>query len=88
MYSVFLTVSGPGKCKINNGGCWHESKDGHTYSACLVSDLLLTNSYVFNKLLYSAPEFMFSHIHNSLNRILRMENASVLLVLKAMVSNA
>lgn len=30
-------VSGPGKCKINNGGCWHESKDGHTYSACLDS---------------------------------------------------
>ncbi|XP_031260251.1 vacuolar-sorting receptor 3-like [Pistacia vera] len=31
-------VSGPGKCKINNGGCWHESKDGHTYSACLDSE--------------------------------------------------
>lgn len=31
-------VSGPGKCKINNGGCWHQSKDGHTYSACLDSE--------------------------------------------------
>ncbi|KAK0583458.1 hypothetical protein LWI29_037214 [Acer saccharum] len=31
-------VSGPGKCKINNGGCWHDSKDGHTYSACLDSE--------------------------------------------------
>ncbi|KAJ4716155.1 Vacuolar-sorting receptor 1 [Melia azedarach] len=31
-------VSGSGRCKINNGGCWHESKDGHTYSACSDSD--------------------------------------------------
>eukprot|EP00262_Sarcandra_glabra_P000066 TRINITY_DN10090_c0_g1_i1.p1 TRINITY_DN10090_c0_g1~~TRINITY_DN10090_c0_g1_i1.p1 ORF type:complete len:626 (+),score=90.29 TRINITY_DN10090_c0_g1_i1:130-2007(+) len=28
-------ASGPGRCKINNGGCWQESKDGHTFSACL-----------------------------------------------------
>uniref|UniRef100_A0A6N2LVD3 EGF-like calcium-binding domain-containing protein n=1 Tax=Salix viminalis TaxID=40686 RepID=A0A6N2LVD3_SALVM len=27
-------VSGSGRCKINNGGCWHESRDGHTFSAC------------------------------------------------------
>ncbi|XP_044489025.1 vacuolar-sorting receptor 3-like [Mangifera indica] len=31
-------VSGPGKCRINNGGCWHDSKDGHAYSACLDSE--------------------------------------------------
>lgn len=31
-------VSGPGKCRINNGGCWQESKDGRTYSACLDSE--------------------------------------------------
>ncbi|KAK3013918.1 hypothetical protein RJ639_009446 [Escallonia herrerae] len=28
-------ASGPGRCKINNGGCWHETQDGHTFSACL-----------------------------------------------------
>lgn len=28
-------VSGSGKCKINNGGCWHESRNGHTFSACV-----------------------------------------------------
>ncbi|KAF2320916.1 hypothetical protein GH714_031844 [Hevea brasiliensis] len=27
-------VSGPGRCKLNNGGCWHESRNGHTFSAC------------------------------------------------------
>ncbi|KAE8691518.1 Vacuolar-sorting receptor 1 [Hibiscus syriacus] len=27
--------SGPGRCNINNGGCWHKSQDGHSYSACL-----------------------------------------------------
>ncbi|CAH1450459.1 unnamed protein product [Lactuca virosa] len=28
-------ASGPGHCKINNGGCWHESRDGDSFSACL-----------------------------------------------------
>ncbi|KAL7199520.1 hypothetical protein ACSBR2_021740 [Camellia fascicularis] len=28
-------ASGIGRCKINNGGCWLETRDGHTYSACL-----------------------------------------------------
>uniref|UniRef100_A0A5B7B1A7 Putative Vaculolar sorting receptor 3 isoform 1 n=2 Tax=Davidia involucrata TaxID=16924 RepID=A0A5B7B1A7_DAVIN len=28
-------ASGPGRCKINSGGCWHETRDGHYYSACL-----------------------------------------------------
>ncbi|XP_020237450.1 vacuolar-sorting receptor 1 [Cajanus cajan] len=28
-------ASGPGRCKINNGGCWHEARNGHAYSACL-----------------------------------------------------
>ncbi|KHN42313.1 Vacuolar-sorting receptor 1 [Glycine soja] len=27
-------ASGPGRCKINNGGCWHEARNGHAYSAC------------------------------------------------------
>ncbi|XP_057964346.1 vacuolar-sorting receptor 3-like [Malania oleifera] len=28
-------ASGLGRCKINNGGCWHDTRDGHTFSACL-----------------------------------------------------
>ncbi|XP_073148963.1 vacuolar-sorting receptor 3-like [Henckelia pumila] len=28
-------ASGPGRCKINNGGCWHETRNGATFSACL-----------------------------------------------------
>ncbi|MBA0631626.1 hypothetical protein Godav_000482, partial [Gossypium davidsonii] len=28
-------ASGPGRCNINNGGCWHKSQDGHTYTACV-----------------------------------------------------
>ncbi|KAF9621210.1 hypothetical protein IFM89_016704 [Coptis chinensis] len=30
-----LAASGPGRCKINNGGCWHETRDGQTFSACV-----------------------------------------------------
>ncbi|CAL9120359.1 unnamed protein product [Musa acuminata var. zebrina] len=25
---------GPGRCRINNGGCWQETRDGKTVSAC------------------------------------------------------
>ncbi|VAH90709.1 unnamed protein product [Triticum turgidum subsp. durum] len=28
------TVSGVGRCEINNGGCWKETKNGKTISAC------------------------------------------------------
>lgn len=28
-------ASGPGRCKINNGGCWNDSQNGQSYSACL-----------------------------------------------------
>ncbi|KAF6135703.1 hypothetical protein GIB67_028274 [Kingdonia uniflora] len=28
-------ASGPGRCKINNGGCWNGTRDGHTFSACV-----------------------------------------------------
>ncbi|GJN07158.1 hypothetical protein PR202_ga24962 [Eleusine coracana subsp. coracana] len=27
-------ASGSGRCEINNGGCWKETKHGQTYSAC------------------------------------------------------
>lgn len=26
--------AGPGKCLINHGGCWHETRNGKTFSAC------------------------------------------------------
>ncbi|XAR52921.1 hypothetical protein NMG60_11021256 [Bertholletia excelsa] len=32
-------ASGIGRCKINNGGCWHETQNGHTYSACLDTEV-------------------------------------------------
>ncbi|CAL0316341.1 unnamed protein product [Lupinus luteus] len=28
-------ASGSGRCKINNGGCWHEAQNGHAFTACL-----------------------------------------------------
>ncbi|CAH9076184.1 unnamed protein product [Cuscuta epithymum] len=31
---------GPGRCMINNGGCWSESREGTTFSAC--SEALVT----------------------------------------------
>ncbi|GMH27714.1 hypothetical protein Nepgr_029557 [Nepenthes gracilis] len=30
---------GPGRCVVNNGGCWSKSKDGKTFSACSDSEL-------------------------------------------------
>jgi len=37
LVSFGFTASGPGRCKINNGGCWHEARNGHAFSACSVS---------------------------------------------------
>lgn len=31
-------ASGPGKCSINHGGCWHETRSGQTFTACLDHD--------------------------------------------------
>jgi hypothetical protein len=31
---MFLAAAGPGKCLINHGGCWHETRNGKTFSAC------------------------------------------------------
>ena len=36
-----LSASGIGRCEINNGGCWQETKDGKTISACSVSKCCL-----------------------------------------------
>ncbi|KAG8066230.1 hypothetical protein GUJ93_ZPchr0004g40201 [Zizania palustris] len=30
---------GPGRCAMNNGGCWKETRNGKTFSACSDSDL-------------------------------------------------
>ncbi|XP_060191266.1 vacuolar-sorting receptor 6-like [Lycium barbarum] len=30
---------GPGRCMVNNGGCWSETKNGETFSACSEGDL-------------------------------------------------
>ncbi|KAL4586751.1 hypothetical protein LXL04_011395 [Taraxacum kok-saghyz] len=32
---VYVIMAASGCCKINNGGCWHESRDGDSFSACL-----------------------------------------------------
>lgn len=31
-------ANGPGRCKLNNGGCWQQTRDGHTFSACLETE--------------------------------------------------
>ena len=31
------SASGIGRCEISNGGCWQDTKDGKTISACSVS---------------------------------------------------
>ncbi|KAG6510231.1 hypothetical protein ZIOFF_028240 [Zingiber officinale] len=32
---------GPGKCRLNNGGCWHGTRDGKTFSACQGKDFFM-----------------------------------------------
>jgi hypothetical protein len=36
LVSMLLAAAGPGKCLINHGGCWHETRNGKTFSACQV----------------------------------------------------
>ncbi|KAL9239237.1 hypothetical protein vseg_013577 [Gypsophila vaccaria] len=33
-------AQGPGRCSVNNGGCWSETRAGKTFSACSVSEQL------------------------------------------------
>lgn len=37
--SFGLVARGPGRCNVNNGGCWQESRNGLSMSACVVSYL-------------------------------------------------
>lgn len=30
---------GPGRCMVNNGGCWSDTRNGETYSACSEGDI-------------------------------------------------
>lgn len=84
VYPVLLAVSGPGRCKINNGGCWHDSKDGHTFSACQVVILMI--SLIFYVLCLSHPSNRYRILFFFL-RMLVTSNVSALLGLKVMVSN-
>ena len=62
--SIFLlAASGPGRCKINNGGCWHDSKDGQSFSACLVGDI--DNFFFFLCFFLSFLFFIFLVLSNS-----------------------
>lgn len=36
---TYCHAVGPGRCAINNGGCWSETKNGQTFSACSESDI-------------------------------------------------
>ncbi|CAH9116637.1 unnamed protein product [Cuscuta epithymum] len=29
--------NGPGRCHLNHGGCWHETRNGHSYSAYVIN---------------------------------------------------
>ena len=55
------TARGPGRCKIDNGGCWQESQGSVTFSACQVS--LLCGLAVY---LTSFPEDFVSSPGSSL----------------------
>lgn len=43
---LYLTAFGPARCSLNNGGCWSETRDKITFSACSVQ-YCLTESPVF-----------------------------------------
>lgn len=43
---LYLTAFGPARCSLNNGGCWSETRDKITFSACSVQ-YCLTKSSVF-----------------------------------------
>ncbi|KAI5057605.1 hypothetical protein GOP47_0027620 [Adiantum capillus-veneris] len=36
---TYCEAIGPGRCSINNGGCWKETRHGRTFSACQSSHL-------------------------------------------------
>ena len=45
---MFLAAAGPGKCLINHGGCWHETRNGKTFSACQVGLELIKGPFAFS----------------------------------------
>lgn len=36
---TYCEAVGPGRCKLHNGGCWTETRDGQTFSACQATHL-------------------------------------------------
>ncbi|KAI5075574.1 hypothetical protein GOP47_0009650 [Adiantum capillus-veneris] len=36
---TYCEAVGPGRCKLDNGGCWSETRNGQTFSACKSSHL-------------------------------------------------
>jgi hypothetical protein len=50
--SLYLTAFGPARCSLNNGGCWSETRNKITFSACSVQ-YRLTKYSVF--LLFFCP---------------------------------
>jgi hypothetical protein len=87
-----LSANGPGRCKINNGDCWHDSRDGHSFSACSVSDLQVLR--VFCRCLSRRPSAgasllvvqILNFFYICVNRIMGRLNAIVLQDLRVMVS--
>ena len=45
---MFLAAAGPGKCLINHGGCWNETRNGKTFSACQVGLELIKGPFAFS----------------------------------------
>ncbi|KAG0471539.1 hypothetical protein HPP92_016085 [Vanilla planifolia] len=45
---VFCKAVGPGRCSVDNGGCWSETRNGQTYSACLEYKLSECCPFGFN----------------------------------------
>ncbi|KAK9062367.1 hypothetical protein SSX86_019553 [Deinandra increscens subsp. villosa] len=36
---TFCKAVGPGRCTVNNGGCWSDTRDGKKFSACSVNNV-------------------------------------------------
>lgn len=70
-----IAAAGPGKCLINHGGCWHETRNGKTFSACQVGLGFYYMIYGFiTEYLSVASQLFF------LSRNLEMGNACAQLV--------
>lgn len=76
-YKSIFAASGPGRCKLNHGGCWHETRNGRSYSACVVSSF--TDSFPI--IIVVETQFHLNSFF-ALNRMRKMASAHVLQDLK------